>query len=210
MVNWTVVGAGAVLLILGALASVRGTDSAEERRQRLGSVGWGAGLSLLAYILYSEYTFNEIAGFFGWLFGEGLVIVGLLVVGFAGYVWQQAAKKNPNDASGMIRSLQTATAGPIQGVVGVLMAVVITVATFLFTTGSALADVLGVFGSLAGEAPLVISHFVTILLGAVGFGWDVPLLDVLFPAWFEGMPLLWWFGLTLTVMGIAVAIREAE
>jgi hypothetical protein len=209
MVNYDVLLWGALLLVVGAFAAARGADSAEERRQRLRSVLWGGGLSLLGYLLWSQYTFAEITEFFSWLFDEGLVLVGLLVLGFAGYVWQESARQN-DDASGMIRSLQTSTAGPVQGVVGVLMAIVITVATFLFTTGSALADVLGVFGSLAGEAPLVISNLLTIVLGAIGLGWDVPLLDVLIPAWLEGMPLMWWFGLTLTFVGIATAIREAE
>jgi nicotinamide riboside transporter PnuC len=209
MVNSTLMWGG-LLLLVGAVASVMGADDREEVNKRLKSVAWGAGLSLLGWVLYTWYTFDEITGFFGWLVSDGLVLVGLLVLGFAGYVWQEAARKNPDDPSAMIRTLQTATAGPVQSVVGILMAIVVTVATFLFTTGSAFADVFGVFGGIVAEAPMVIANLLTIGLGAIGLGWDVPLLDVLFPAWLEGMPLLWWFGLTLTFVGIATAVREAE
>jgi hypothetical protein len=201
---------GGLLLLVGAVASVMGAEDREEVNQRLKSVAWGAGLSLLGWVLYSWYTFDEIAGFFGWLVSDGLPIIGLLVLGFAGYVWQEAARKNPDDPSAMIRTLQTATAGPVQSVVGILMAIVVTVATFLFTTGSAFADVFGVFGGIIGETPMVVANLLTIVLGAIGLGWDVPLLDVLIPNWLTGMPLGWWFGLTLTFVGIAVAIKEAD
>ena len=154
---------------------------------RLQSIGLGARAGLLA----------------------GILMVVLVIVLFIGYVFWTASDATDTRA-GFLEEARERMTEPILQVAGIVSTLAITIALGMWATGMALADLLGLFGWMFGQDPMVISNLWAIVLGFIGFGGSIPILDPLIPDALRGMSTLWWFGLTLTVLGVAVAVRQSQ
>lgn len=100
------------------------------------------------------------------------------------------------------RDADDAVAGTVEAL-GAGLALVGMVALGL---GSGVADLFATLGGLFAEAPVAASYVATVILGAMSLGW----LEGLAPAAIRDMPPTWWFGVTLFVLGVAFAVRDAR
>jgi len=102
----------AELLFGGLVAVLFGYSilSADEgnRGERLKALAWGGGLAVLVWYVWRTYGLEGAVDGVVWLFSDGLMWVGIVLVLFFGYVWQSAAAETDN-LSDAIRQMQTAS-----------------------------------------------------------------------------------------------------
>lgn len=203
--NWFLLIALSLLLLAFAVLQASG----EERRRRIKGIGYGAVLAALAFVVYNTWGTTGVIDGIGWVLTNGLPFIGVLIVLFIGYVFWTASDATDTRA-GFLEEARERMTEPVLQVAGIVSTLAITIALGMWATGMALADLLGLFGWMFGQDPMVISNLWAIIVGFIGFGGSVPILDPLIPDALRGMSTLWWFGLTLTVLGIAVAVRQSQ
>jgi len=193
-------GLVAVLFAFSILSADEGN-----RGERLKALAWGGGLAVLVWYVWRTYGLEGAVDGVVWLVSDGLMWVGIVLVLFFGYVWQSAAAETDN-LSDAIRQMQTEASQPFTRAIGAVSAVAIVLATVLFEVGTSSVELLGFIGGLGAEAPVAVANLFAIFTGAIGFGWEIPLV----PEWVSSMPPLWWFGITISILGVALAIRESS
>lgn len=204
---------GAELLFGGLVAVFFGysvvTADEGDRAERLKALAWGAVFAFTVWFVWATYGVEGAVDGLLWLFSDGLMWVGLVLVLFLGYVWQSAAAET-DSLQGAIRQMQVEASQPFTRAIGAISALGIVLATVFFEVGTSSVELLGFAGGLVAEAPVVASNLVAIVGGAIGFGWEIPILGSLVPEWLSTMPPLWWFGITIGLLGVGLAIRESR
>ena len=198
--TWVVAG------ILGlAIANSLLRADPEARGEKLVAIAWGSALAIVGYLLWRYYTLEDVRAAVSWLTGDGLPFVGVAILGVAGYVWYQSAQAADGDPDRFFDELRDRTTGPVLQFAGILTAIVVTLLTLLWTSGTSAAMILGFLGDTFTLAPIVWSNLWAILVGWIAIGGQVPLVGDLIPdfSW------RWYLGLTIGALGVAVMARNA-
>lgn len=203
----TTIGIGLLAILFVLMVSGFFDADGERRREILQALMWGGGFALLGYLIWNWYGVEGLASGWAWITGPGLPWIGIALLATAGFIWYDASR-NASSSDELIDELTDRTTEPVLNAVGVVSAIIITLVTVLFTGGASVASLLGFIADIFAESPLAISNLWAIVVGYFSLGGSVPLLDALVPDRIREMGAMGWLGLTISLYGVAIAVRN--
>ncbi|WP_281196054.1 hypothetical protein [Halorubrum sp. F4] len=205
---------GWVIILLGVLAVVAAQATNEGDgafrgvgESRLGAIGWGVTLAGIAYIAYLSYTSSDVVNALEWAVGPGRVWFGLAAVAYGGYVWTRVSG-SIDSQRGMVDELREAVSGPILQAGGVVSTILITIAVAALSFGAVTGDILGFVLGLFADAPGFGAAIVGTIVGFVGLGGDLPLVDAFVPDSLRNLSPGYWLAIMAGVISLGLAFAS--
>lgn len=174
---------------------------------RLGAAGWGVTLAGVAYVAYQSYTSADVASALEWVLGPGLVWVGLSAVAYGGYIWTRVSD-DVDSQRGMVDKLREAVTRPLLEFGGVVSTIVITVVLGVVSAGLVAGELLGFGLGLFADAPGFAAAAIGTVVGFVGLGGELPLVDAFVPDALRNMSPAYWVAIMLGVISLGLGFAS--